>query len=255
VARTLASVAMYFATASDDGIQLHQYGDYRVSTELAGGPVAVQVSSDYPASGEILLTVAEAPPAELSIRLRVPGWARGAAESSDEPTARGDGHLEFRRVFRAGETLRVTFPVLARVTYPDVRIDAVRGTFAVERGPLVFALESPDLPPQWSVNELAADPDSLASDEAGVTIDVYRHGPAGQSWPYYSSSECTAEAIGDGDGERARTRLIPYHQWANRGPATMRTWLPLASSVSSPQVPSPAKGAEDLAGKSPNQET
>ena len=37
VARTLASVSLYFATASDDGIQLHQYGDYRVSTELAAG--------------------------------------------------------------------------------------------------------------------------------------------------------------------------------------------------------------------------
>ena len=37
VARTLASVSLYFATASDDGIQLHQYGDYQVSTELAAG--------------------------------------------------------------------------------------------------------------------------------------------------------------------------------------------------------------------------
>ncbi|HTR95401.1 MAG TPA: RICIN domain-containing protein, partial [Trebonia sp.] len=176
--------------------------------------------------------------------LRVPGWAHGAAEPSEEPTARTDGHLEFRRVFRAGETLRIAFPVRARVTYPDVRIDAVRGTFAVERGPLVLALESPDLPPEWTVNELAADPDSLASDEAGVTIDVYRHDPAGQSWPYYTRPQhCEGEhrAGEHGEGERARTRLIPYHQWANRGPATMRTWLPLASSS-----PSPAKGAEDL---------
>ena len=48
VARTLASVSLYFATASDDGLQLHQYGDYRVSTELAAGTVTVQVSSAYP---------------------------------------------------------------------------------------------------------------------------------------------------------------------------------------------------------------
>ena len=245
VARTLATVAMYFATATDHGVQLHQYGHYLLSTELAAGRVTVQVSSDYPADGEILLTVAQAPPAELSIRLRVPGWANGAAETSEQPTVRTDGHLEFLRVFRAGETLRVAFPVDARVTYPDVRIDAVRGTFAVERGPLVLALESPDLPPEWTVNELAADPDSLASDEAGVTIDVYRHGKDGQSWPYHELPQRR-------EGERARTRLIPYHQWANRGPATMRTWLPLASSS-----PSPAKGAEDLAGNPPppHQET
>jgi len=39
--------------------------------------------------------------------------------------------------------VRVAFPVRARVTYPDTRIDAVRGTFAVERGPLVLALGHP----------------------------------------------------------------------------------------------------------------
>ena len=37
VARTLASVSLYFATASSDGIQLHQYGDCRVSTVLDAG--------------------------------------------------------------------------------------------------------------------------------------------------------------------------------------------------------------------------
>ena len=192
VARTLASVAMYFATASDDGVQLHQYGDYRVSTELAAGPVTVQVSSDYPASGEIVLTVAEAPrdgavPPAAGARLgaRRRRVERGA-DGADRPGTWSSGGSSAR-----GTSLRVAFPVRARVTYPDVRIDAVRGTFAVERGPLVLALESPDLPPEWTVNELAADPDSLASDEAGVTIDVYRHGQDGQPWPYYARPQCS----------------------------------------------------------------
>ena len=37
IARTLASVGLYFATASDDGIQLHQYGDYQLTTDLDTG--------------------------------------------------------------------------------------------------------------------------------------------------------------------------------------------------------------------------
>jgi hypothetical protein len=222
VARTLASIGLYFATVSDDGIQLHQYGDYRVSAAVAAGPVTLQVSSGYPVDGTILVTFDEAPAGmTLRLRLRVPAWARGACEASEPPTARTSGHVEFRRVFRAGDQVRVAFPVRARATYPDSRIDAVRGTFAVERGPLVLTLESPDLPPQWSVDELAADPESIATDEAGATIDVYRQGTAPAAWPYAARQDpCEAE--------RARTRLIPYHQWANRGPSTMRTWLPLA---------------------------
>jgi len=219
VARTLASVGLYFATASDDGVQLHQYGDYRVATTLAAGAVTLQVSSAYPASGTVSVRIVEAPAEELALRLRVPGWARGSAVLSESPTTRAPGHIEIRRVFLAGESIDVRFPDQARVTYPDSRVDAIRGTFAVERGPLVLALESPDLPPGWNVNEIAAAPESIATSRAGVTLDVYRPTPAPDGWSYHP-------APAEKGGERARTRLIPYHRWANRGPATMRVWLP-----------------------------
>jgi len=222
VARTLASVGLYFATASGDGIQLHQFGDYQVSTELVAGPVTLQVSTDYPAGGTITVTAVQTPSrTPLTLRLRVPGWAHGVCEASEPPSARTAGSVEFRRIFHAGDQVRVAFPVRARATYPDARIDAVRGTFAVERGPLVLALESPDLPARWSVDEVTADPDSIATDETGATIDVYRRGTPPAGWPYHAQPDVRR-------GEHARTRLIPYHQWANRGPATMRTWLPLA---------------------------
>jgi DUF1680 family protein len=220
VARTLASASLYFATASDDGIQLHQYGDYRLTTELAAGAVSLQVGGGYPAGGPVSVTVIDAPDRELTLRLRVPAWARGRAALSEAPTARTTRHAEIRRVFRAGDTVTIAFPDEARATYPDRRIDAARGTFAVERGPLVLALESPDLPPAWSVNEISADPCSIAADDGGTAIDVYRHEPAEEEWPYHAEP-------GGGAGERVRARLIPYHQWANRGPSTMRAWLPL----------------------------
>lgn len=221
VARTLASVGLYFATASDDGIQLHQYGDYQVSTGLPAGTVTLHVSSDYPVSGTVQVAVIEAPPEEITLRLRVPGWAQGNAEVSEAPTTRARSHVEIRRVFRAGQSVRVTFPAIARATYPDPRIDAVRGAFAVERGPLVLVLESVDLPAGWSVNEITADPDTIRTDEAGATIDAHRPAGAPGAWPYSPEPVVT-------EAERARVRLIPYHDWANRGPATMRAWLPRA---------------------------
>jgi DUF1680 family protein len=229
VARTLASVGLYFATAGEDGIQLHQYGDYLVSTTLAAGTVTLQVSSAYPASGTVSVNVIEAPAEELILRLRVPAWARGSAVLSERPTTRAPGYLEIRRIFRVGESIDVTFPNTARATYPDSRIDAIRGTFAVEQGPLVLALESPDLPPGWNVNEITADPESIDTGEAGATIDVCRRPPTSEGWPYQAEPDEKA-------GERVRTRLIPYHQWANRGPATMRIWLPITTCKASAVV-------------------
>ena len=84
-------------------------------------------------------------------------------------------------------------------------------------------LESPDLPAGWSVNEVTADPGSVTEDGDGTVIDVYRRSGVAGEWPY--SAKPASE-----EGERARARLIPYHQWANRGPSTMRAWLPLAGA-------------------------
>jgi hypothetical protein len=225
VARTLASVGLYFATASDDGIQLHQYGDYQLSTALAAGTVTLEVSSAYPIGGRISVSIIEAPAREITLRLRVPAWARGSATLSEAPTTRSASYVEIRRVFRPGETIGIAFPDGARATYPDPRIDAARGTFAVERGPLVLALESLDLPAEWNVNEITADPGSIAAADDAATIDVYRHSLVAAGWPYSAGSE-------EQEGERVQARLIPYHQWANRGPSTMRAWLPLARARS-----------------------
>ena len=222
VARMLASAGLYFATASDNGIQLHQYGDYRVSVALAAGKVTLQVRGGYPFGNAVSVKVIEAPAREVTLRLRVPGWAQGSAVLSEAPTTRTRGHAEIRRVFQAGDSVDIAFPAAARVTYADPRIDAVRGTFAVERGPLVLVLESPDLPVGWSVNEVTADPGSITGDGDDTAIEVYHHSRDADDWPY-------SPEPGGGQGERARARLIPYHQWANRGPGTMRAWLPLAA--------------------------
>jgi uncharacterized protein len=226
VARTLASVGLYFATASENGIQLHQYGDYRLSVALPAGTVTLQVSTDYPLGSKVSVTMIEAPAQELTLRLRVPAWACGSATLSEVPTTRAPSYAEIRRFFWPGETIDVAFPDGPRATYPDPRIDATRGTFAVERGPLVLALESPDLPAGWNVNDITADPDSIATDEGAAAIDVYRRSRDAGEWPYYAEPN-------EKEGERVQARLIPYHQWANRGPSTMRAWLPLATRSSS----------------------
>jgi DUF1680 family protein len=189
---------------------------------LAAGRLTLQVCAAYPVGGTVSVQVIEAPAREVTLRLRVPAWARGAAVLSETPATRTARHAEIRRVFLAGESIEIAFPDDARATYPDPRIDAVRGTFAVERGPLVLALESPDLPAGWSVNEVTADPGSIAAAADGAVIDVYRRGEDTEDWPYRAEPDRRGS-------ECARARLIPYHQRANRGPSTMRVWQPLAT--------------------------
>ncbi len=206
VARTFASLAAYVATADDEGVQLHQYAPSSVRTRLADGTVvALDVSTGYPADGRVRITVQE--DAQFTLTLRVPGWAEGALVrvlsgdgESSEPAR--PGAVSVRRSYRAGDVVEIELPILPRVTSPHPMVDAVRGSVAIERGPEVLALESIDL--GTDVGEAVAAGDPIDRDGAVVL-------------PVRSRST----------GEVVEAPLVAYHDWARRGPSTMRVWIPI----------------------------
>jgi DUF1680 family protein len=226
VARTLASVELSFATTTADGLQLHQYGDYDVDTALADGtPVAVSVRSGYPYAGDVTVTWREDAGREVGLDLRIPSWAGSAAVGGpgEAPSTRVGRVTTVRRSFRAGDVVTVRFPVEARWVTPDARIDAVRGQVAVQRGPLVMALESTDLP-EGDVNDVVVDTSVRpVTTTQGATVEVSRLTDDGDDWPYGRSHD-SRRPLGPVD-------LVPYATWANRGPSTMRVWLPVAEEA------------------------
>jgi uncharacterized protein len=224
VARLLASLSAYVATVDAGGLQIHQYADAEISTTLLDGRrVGVRMRTDYPAAGSVAVEVTEAPAGESTISLRVPHWGAGQARLTD-PDGRSQpalaGTVEVTRRFAPGETLRLELPVAPRWTEPDPRIDAIRGSVAVERGPLVLCVESVDLPGDTDVDAVRVDPSTAPEDRdgavvvAGALVDAELPG-----WPYGDHA---------GTGTRRETEIVlrPYHSWAERGPATMRVWLP-----------------------------
>ncbi|GAA0994772.1 glycoside hydrolase family 127 protein [Subtercola frigoramans] len=227
VARTLASVGLYFATADEQGVQLHQYGDYRVDTMLPDGrSVRLRVRSGYPFEGDVQVTILEA--VEATIRLRIPAWARsectvtvGGVTSAAEGT-----EIAISRLFEVGETLELHLPMRPRFVHPHPRIDAARGCVAVERGPMVLVLESTDLPAGSSTElaEIRLDRE-LRISPTGAFVSLDLRTEIERNWPYFATVTAPASLR----VTRVETELVPYFSWANRGPSTMRVWIPSAT--------------------------
>ena len=216
VARTLASVGLYFATGSADGVQLHQYGDYDIATEVDAGAVALRVRSGYPFDGNVIASVDAAPESGVTISLRVPAWADGATLDGESV----DAGSMVSRLVRAGDRLVLALPLAPRVIHPHPSIDAIRGTVAVERGPLVLALESVDLPDGTDFAGTRIDAAAVVeSTERGARIVIAGERVNDSEWPY-------DRAPATGVTPRTAVELVPYFSWANRGPATMRVWIP-----------------------------
>ncbi|MFC7623368.1 glycoside hydrolase family 127 protein [Microlunatus sp. GCM10028923] len=210
VMRTFSSLEGYLASTDADGLQLHQY---LPGTVEAGG-LKLTVATDYPWQGKITITVDQAGSGETTIGLRVPAWAEGAtlttAAGTDQVTA-GE-YASVRRTWQAGDQLVLDLPLTPRLTAPHPRVDASRGCLAIERGPLVYALEQADQAESVAVDDLRLDPAGALAEErredllGGVTL---------------------IKAAGSGPDGPVELVALPYHLWANRGPQPMRVWIPL----------------------------
>ncbi|MFC4119077.1 glycoside hydrolase family 127 protein [Nonomuraea zeae] len=230
IARTLASLPAYVAAATGDGILIHHF----TPSQLRHQGLAVRVETGYPWTGSVSVRVLA--DGEGRIGLRVPAWATDATlahvpvSSPDAPLPDGPvirpvspGYAHVDGPWRAGDEIRLELPMRPRWTFPDRRIDALRSTAAVERGPLVYCAESvAEEPPLGAVTARVEPPverevDGVVVLEVPASIGAEPDG----GWPY-ASVEADRE-----DGTDATLRLVPYHRWGNRGPATMRVWIPI----------------------------
>ncbi len=202
IARTFASLAAYIATGDDRGIQIHQI----TPATVAHDGLSLRMDTGYPWSGGVTLRVEAAPEAPRRITMRTPAWA-------------GGGVREWERSWRPGDEINVDLPMTPRWVRPDPRIDGVRGCVAVERGPLVYCAEAPGDAPSLSEIEVST---ATLPVERGPDLEVAarRVETERNGWPY--------GAFAGGAGERLDLGLVPYYRWGNRGPATMRVWLPEA---------------------------
>ena len=229
--RTLGALEQYLATSDTTGIQLHQYAGADLRARLPGGTVLLAVRTGYPWDGRVTVEVVEAPGSPWTLSLRVPGWCRSAVLGGPDgagPRAVGAGYAELSRSWRAGEVAVLELEMPVRVTEPDSRVDAVRGCVAVERGPLVYCLESADLPPGIQLEELRLDPrrepatvprPDVGDGIVGVAVPVVR-GPVAGPAPAGGPSPAGDAAAGLSAG------AVPYFAWANRGAEAMRVWIP-----------------------------
>ncbi|MGH3252846.1 MAG: glycoside hydrolase family 127 protein [Trebonia sp.] len=224
IMRLFASLQHYLATTADGTLYLHQYA----TASVTGARLTIEIETDYPWDGRVTIRVTSAPDEEREIAMRVPAWSAAAGitvkdpdESSERVPVPPDRYLRLRRAWRPGDELRLRLDLTPRWTYPDPRVDAVRGCAAVERGPLVYCFEQADQAAR--LGELAVIPAAPLTERTvtlpgiGRTIQVTapaRHIPPGP-----------AAAVGQ---QVVTAVAIPYFQWDNRGPGAMRAWIPVA---------------------------
>ncbi len=222
IMRTISQLGGYLATSDDAGVQLQQYATGTVEAAVGGGTVLLAVRTDYPWDGRVEVEVRESPEATWSLSLRVPAWAEGATlEVAGQPVddVRPGGYVTVDRTWRAGDRAVLVLPMTPRLTAPHERVDAARGCLAIERGPLVYCLEQPELSEQAG--------DAVVDDVRIVPGDL-----TSEHRPDLLGGVTVVHAAGRVGDREVQLTAVPYLAWANRrtaqGVGPMRVWIPVS---------------------------
>ncbi len=249
--RTIAGLHGYAYSASEGALWVNHYGANVFDGTLPDGTrLKLTQETDYPWDGDVTITMEE-PPAgsarplpgladpdsersrRLDLMLRIPAWTQQARVRVNGKTlrlgARPGTYARVRHKWAAGDQITLTLPMKPRLIEAHPRVEHLRNQVAVMRGPIVYCLESPDLPEGVRVSEIRLprgvkltprhDPNLLG----GVTVltgDARRVPEDDWAGRLY-------RPLARFGAQKVNITLIPYYAWANRGISHMTVWMPL----------------------------
>ncbi len=230
--RTIAKSSNWAYGIAPNGIAVNLYGGNVLSTKLQdGSALKLKQESNYPWDGNVKITLEACKPGAFEIWLRIPEWAEGSTIKINGKDAGVEAvagsFAKIGRAWKAGDAVELSMPMEVRLVEGHPRIEEVRNQAAVKRGPVVYCLESPDLPegtgildaylPVEADLDAKYDPDflgGLVSIEGKILLRTDRE--EGMYRPLEKPAFKSYKA-----------RFVPYYAWSNRGDSEMTVFLPL----------------------------
>ena len=236
VARLMASLQAYLVTRDASGLQVHMPFSGTISTSVPGGTAELSVQSGHPWAGTTVIEVAGCDSEDnWQLSLRSPEWTDNEhirmMVNGQICQASWDGpYLTVKRHWLPGDRLQMSVDMPVRVLRPHWKADGIRGCLALQRGPLVYCLESEDLGSGKTIEDVALDPSEPPRAvrevpeglQGYVSVAVHAAGArlAGTSTRLYEHEQSVGKI------DAVPLTFVPYFARSNRPTPTMRVWVP-----------------------------
>jgi DUF1680 family protein len=282
ITRFIPSVPGYAYAVAHNGashaIHVNLYVEGNALLHLEDDVVEIIQRTEYPWNGDVELNINPLTTSmRFALKLRIPEWATGKPVPSDlysyadgakpdisltvnnEKTAvkAVSGYAVIEREWQAGDKvcLHLDMPVRRVQACPQVEYD--RGLLAMERGPVVYALEGLDQQTQDA--DRKPEENNRIPEDNDYVFDIVIPKDAAIEATYRPDllngimllqGEAYRVIKGEkGENEQINFKAIPYSVWNNRGSSQMLVWTPATAQYAIP-CPSPtlASQAEQTGG-------
>jgi len=215
IGRIVNSLGQYVASVDRaEKLWIHQYISSELEIPLVNeSRFSLTMSSEFPWFGNANITINNDVPPGFSINLRVPSWAHGVniTINGSEITKRDDWgvYLPVNHEWASGDKIDIKFGMPLDFILPDPRVKANRGRVAIQRGPIIYAVE-------------AADNSWLKFGKLAVDITERLHA---MHEPELLGGITTVSGTGTNAGKVVTFKAIPYYTYGNRVPGPMEVWI------------------------------
>ncbi len=230
--RTIVQVSGWAYSLSENGLSVNLYGGNKLKTKLLDGTeLEIKQETEYPWKGLVKLTIENCKEDPFDILIRIPDWANGAkikinGKDAGINTVAGN-YTKITRKWKKGDVILLDMPMETTLVEGNDRIEEVRNQVAVKRGPVVYCMESSDLPEEASIVDVYIkgdtpfktdfQPDFLGGINTLKTEVLLRQ----------DKKEGMYSAVQKPVFKTFKTQLIPYFAWSNRGISEMSVFLPV----------------------------
>ncbi|MCM2678513.1 glycoside hydrolase family 127 protein [Echinimonas agarilytica] len=232
IVRTVAKVSGWAYSLSDNGLAVNLYGGNKLDTQLLDGSnIQLTQSTHYPWNGSVSITIDACKDTAFDLMLRIPGWARQATvlvngQDCGVEVKAGE-FANINRVWAAGDTITLEMPMEINFVEGHPRIEEIRNQVAIKRGPLVYCIESPDLPENTGILDvyISGDTELKAQHKTdflgGVTTIE------GSVQLRSDSEQSMYRNVSKPVWQQHDAQFVPYFAWSNRGTAEMTVFMPI----------------------------
>jgi DUF1680 family protein len=227
LARLMAELPGLIYAQDRENLYVNMFVGSEADVVISGVPVKITQQTNYPWDGRVTIRLDPARPVTTTLTLRIPSWTLNPTASAlyrfssvvpEMPDVAVNGRkegnagggkegmkLSFRRQWRKGDVLTLDIPMPIRRVLANDKVEEDKGKAAIQRGPILYALEGVDN--GGSLKDLKIPLDTVLTSTFKPEVLNGVHVISGKV------------------GDRTIT-AVPYYAWNNRGKGEMAVWVP-----------------------------
>lgn len=239
ITRLIPSIPGYMYALKENNVYINLFATSTSDIIINSKKVTITQQNNYPWDGNLSFSIEPASSTAFTVRIRIPGWAQGQAIPSDlytfshtpgkkiiilvngKPTeyTMDNGYAVISKTWKKGDHIQLELPMTVEKIISNEKVVNNKGKIALQFGPLIYCLESPD--------NFGATSNVIVPETSTFTT---------QFQPALLNGVMTLQGNGiavmiDKEKNSVQTKAqpvtaIPYYAWAHRGKGEMTVWIP-----------------------------